>query len=502
MSQGRKRAPEPSLFSYLDPEQLYRHIPKANFYEQLARVLDLEFVRELTAPLYADRVGRPSLDPVVFFRAMLVGFFENIVADTELEFRLADSLLLRRFLGYALDERTPDESTLRKTRQKMPEELFALVFERVLGQCAEQGLLRGRALGGDSTLVDANASLDSLTHRELGCRYEQYMLALRRQDAPEADFDEAKRADRGRPGKGNNAVWRSASDPEARVAVHADKHTHLSYRLDATVDLETGVIVAAGATTADQQDQETCLPRVDQACENLAGQGLAPTVFVADKGHHAGENLAGLEERGLIALVSAPAPSGPAGFRLSDFVWDADSDTYRCPAGQLLTYRSTHQGRRVYRLRGAVCRACPHFGQCTTSRGGRTLSANEHQGAMAANAERVHSAAARPLMMIRRQRGERPFGYFKQYGGLRRLNGRGLAHAEKKVLLAAIGWNLLLMVKAAMAAGGTALGWLLGWLVRSVAALGRVTDPSSRTTRSRPTALAAVGWTGCLSGGC
>ena len=121
---------------------------------------------------------------------------------------------------------------------------------------------------------------------------------------------------------------------------------------------------------------------------------------------------------------------------------------------------------------------------------------------MAANAERVHSAAARPLLMIRRQRGERPFGYFKQYGGLRRLNGRGLAHAEKKVLLAAIGWNLLLMVKAAMAASGTALGWLLGWLVRSVAALGRVRDPSSQTTRSRRAALAAVGWTGCLSGGC
>ena len=480
MSQGRKRAPEPSLFSYLDPEQLYRHIPRANFYEQLARVLDLELVRELTAPLYADRVGRPSLDPVVFFRAMLVGFFENIVADTELEFRLADSPLLRRFLGYALDERTPDESTLRKTRQKMQEELFALVFERALSQCAEQGLLRGRALGGDSTLVDANASLDSLTHRELGCRYEQYMLALRRQNAPDADFAEAKRADRGRPGKGNNEVWRSASDPEARVAVHADKHTHLSYRLDATVDLETGVIVAAGATTADQQDQDTCLPRVDQACENLAG----------------------LEERGLIALVSAPTPSGPAGFRLSDFVWDADSDTYRCPAGQLLTCRRTHQGRRGYRQRGAVCRACPHFGQCTTSRSVRTLSVNEHQGAMAANAERVHSAAARPLLMIRRQRGERPFGYFKQYGGLRRLNGRGLAHAEKKVLLVAIGWNLLLMVKAAMAASGTALGWLLGRLVRSVAALVRPAGPSSRTTRSRPAALAAVGWTGCLSGGC
>ena len=198
MSQGRKDPPEPSLFLYVDDERLHAHIPKRHFYEQLAEIVDLDFVRELTAPLYADPMGRPSLDPVVFFKAMLVGFFENIVSDTELEFRLADSLLLRRFLGYGLEERTPDESTLRKTRQKLPEEVFGLVFLRVLEQCAGRGLVSGRALGSDGTLVDANASLDSLTHRVLGITYEQYMLLLRRQDDPEASFGEAKAADRAR----------------------------------------------------------------------------------------------------------------------------------------------------------------------------------------------------------------------------------------------------------------------------------------------------------------
>lgn len=450
MSQGRKDNPEPSLFCYLDEQQLYRHIPKAHFYEQLARLVDLDFVRELTAPLYAERLGRPSLDPVVFFKAMLVGFFENIVADTELEFRLADSLLLRRFLGYALDERTPDESTLRKTRQRMPEEVFQLVFQQVLAQCQEHGLLRGRALGADSTLVDANASLDSLTHRELGCTYEQYMLALRRQDDPEASRDEAKNADRKRPGKGNNEVWRSPTDPDARVMVHADKHTALSYRVDATVDLETGVIVAAGARPADEQDQESCLQRVDEAVENLAELGLAPTVFVADKGHHAGENLAGIEERGLIPLVSAPRPGGPEGFRVDDFQYDETNDVFLCPAGEPLTYRRTQADRRIYRTKGSVCRRCAHFGQCTKSKSGRNLTVPVHREALRSNAERVHSEAARPLLMIRRQRGERPFSYFKQYGGLRRMSGRGLANAEKKTLLAAIGWNLLLLVKQAM----------------------------------------------------
>jgi transposase len=120
-------------------------------YARLDALIDLSFVRELTAPLYAETMGWPSLDPVVFFKCMLVAFFENVVSDRALEFRLADSLVIRKYLGYGLDERTPDESTLRKTRQGMPEEVFRLVFMRVLGACAKRGLVNGRALEMDST---------------------------------------------------------------------------------------------------------------------------------------------------------------------------------------------------------------------------------------------------------------------------------------------------------------------------------------------------------------
>ena len=294
------------------------------------------------------------------------------------------------------------------------------------------------------------------------------MLALRRQNDPTASLDEAKNADRKRPGKGNNEVWRSPTDPEARVMVHADQHTALSYRLDATVDLETGVIVAAGARPADEQDQESCLQQVDEAVEHLGELGLEPSIVVADKGHHAGENLAGLEERGLIPLVSAPRPNGPEGFRLDDFTYDEVEDRFLCPAGELLTYRRTQDNRRIYRPKGSLCRRCPHFGQCTRCQSGRTLTVPLHQESRRSNAERVQSEAARPLMMIRRQRGERPFSYFKQYGGLRRLMGRGLAYAEKKALVAACGWNLLLLVKGAVRSLSRASreAWWRSWVAR------------------------------------
>jgi transposase len=453
LSQGKKERPEPTLF--IPTSEVYGHIPKGHFYERLDRVLDLSFVYELTKPLYADRMGRPSLDPVVFFKCMLIGFFENIVYDQELEFRIADSLMFRRFLGYSLDERTPDESTLRKTRQKMPEAAFDAVGACVLDACEKHGLLRGRAMGTDGTQIDANASMDSLRHRELGCTYEDFVLALRRQDNPDATKCEAKDADRNRVGKASNSDWESVTDPESRVMQHSDKHTHLSYKVDTTVDLETGVIITAGASFADISDQSDFLQRVDEATMVLQNRGLSPTAVVADKGHHSGENLVGIEDRGLVPLISSPNQNrGEPGFRRADFGYDSESDTLTCPAGQILTRLSKKDKMaRHYKAKGSVCRSCPHFGTCTRNRNGRAVSISVYEDVIGANRERVHSEEARPLMQIRRQRGEAPFGYFKQFGGLRRFAGRGLEYANKKVQIAAAGWNLLLLVNALSRAG-------------------------------------------------
>lgn len=463
MSQGKKHIAAPSLF--IPSGEPYAHIPKRHFYEQLAALLDLSFVRELTAPFYAAKLGRPSLDPVVFFKCMLVAFFENIVADRALEFRLADSLVIRKYLGYGLEERTPDESTLRKTRQLLPEELFRLVFMHVLAQCAAQGLVSGRALGMDSTTVDAHASMDSLVHKELGCTYEEFMLALKRQDAPDATHDEAKVADKTRAGKACNADWHSPTDPEARVMLHADKHTHLSYHLDATVDLESGVIVSVDADSADHSDQQTCLDRVDEAVANVEAVGGTPQMIVGDKGHHSGENLRGIAERGLIPLISSPCQTrGAAGFRREDFTYQEATDSYTCPAGQTLMRRTSRQDTKLYQARGALCRACRHFGVCTKSKTGRGLSISHDDEIIQQNRARVHHIAARPILMIRRQRGEAPFGYFKQFGGLRRLMGHGLSYAKKKALIAGIGWNLLRMMKRAMIDSPSMATWWVVWL--------------------------------------
>jgi len=446
LSQGKKERPEPTL--WIAATEVYDHIPKQHFYEQLSGVLSLDFIYTLTRPLYADKMGRPSLDPVVFFKCMLIGFFENIVYDTHLEYRIADSLTFRKFLGYSLEDRTPDESTLRKTRQKMPTEVFDTVFSYALDVCRSNGLLKGRAIGVDSTQVDANASMDSLRHKELGCTYEEYMLALGRQDTPDATKSKAMNTDRNREGKASNRDWESTTDPESRVMQHADGHTHLSYKVDTAVDLETGVIVSAGASFANISDQSDFLEHVDTAREVLCERGMEVVAVVADKGHHSGENLAGLEERGLIGLVSSPNTSrGAEGFRREDFISDKSQDVLICPAGEKLRrQRNKDQSHRYYKGRWSVCRRCPHFGTCTKSKSGRTVTISIYEDTIKANRDRVYSEAARPLMMIRRQRGEAPFGFMKQFGGLIRFAGRGLEYASKKALIAAAGWNLLKVI--------------------------------------------------------
>jgi transposase len=499
MSQGYKQRPEPTLF--IEATAIYRHIPQGHFYERLAQLLDLSFIYDLTQPLYAPQLGRPSLDPVVFFQCMLIGFFENVVYDTELEYRIADSLTLRRFLGYSLEERTPDESTLRKTRQRMPEAVFRAVFERVLDQCQTAGLLKGRAIGTDSTVVDANASMDSLRHKTLGCTYEEYILALRRQDQPEATPADAVAEDRKRGrGKASNQDWESRTDPEARIMQHADGHMHLSYRVDTTVDLESGVIVTAGAELANVSDQADFLFRVDEATETLAERGLAVQAVVADKGHHSGENLAGLEERELLGLISSPNTTrGKPGFQREDFTYDPERDLFVCPTGVLLRRRQMPEGAAPqYQARGRDCRQCPHFGVCTKSKTGRSVSVPVHEALIAANRERVRSPEFRPLLQIRRQRGEAPFGYFKHFGGLCRFAGRGLAYATKKTLMAAVGWNLLRLLAqwTANTAAMRLTGRLAAWIGALLGGSGRLQARCWRGERAMsrwesPTTIAA-----------
>jgi transposase len=445
--QGRKAPPEESLFIYHDP---YRELPRSRFYEALESAIggDLAWVREATRGLYAEGIGRPSLDPVVFVKLMLVSYFENIVSDSELAFRAADSLTIRRFLGYGLEERTPERTTILKCRQRWPEEMFAAIFMGVLEQLAGVGLVKGEHLGTDTVLIDANAAMDSLRHREFGVRYEEFVRALYSQQGSESGASEVARKDAHRPRKGSNAEWVSATDPEAAVAVHPDGHTALSYRLDATVDLDTGAVVQIGAEPGNVRDNVDLPQRLEEAKANLEELGLRPESVTADRGHHSQENVVELEAMGVSPIIRARAQLGPAGFREQDFQYLAGEDAYLCPAGQRLARRRSRsaEGRVHYRASRESCQQCEHFGVCTKSAKGRSIVRAVSCEEVERNAQRVQSVEGRFLLGQHRQRAEGPWSYAKLYGGLARMGPRGLANAIKKALVQGIGWNIMKLI--------------------------------------------------------
>jgi transposase len=442
--QGRRKPPEPQLFIYHDP---YAQLPRSPFYDALAKHLDLEWVREETKGLYADNVGRPSLDPVVFVKLMLVGFFENVVGDSELAFRIADSLTVRRFLGYSLQEQLPERTTILKTRQRWPEEVFRDIFMRVLEQLKAAGLIQGENLATDTLLVDANAAMESLRHRELGCSYHQFVKALYAQQGQSPTASEIASKDAQRPNKASNAEWVSATDPEAAVSKHPDGHSALSYRLDAMVDLDTGAVVAIGAAPADVRDSEDLPQRLQEATENLAELGLMPKALTGDRGHFSEENLVEIEAAGVTPILRAPTPAGERGFRADDFDYDAAGDCYRCAAGETLRRKGWgNHGRARYQARASACRRCEHFGVCTKSRHGRVIDRAVHQEHLERNRKRVRSAQGQELLMRHRHCAEAPWSYAKLYGGLARINTRGLANAIKKALIQGIGWNLMRLI--------------------------------------------------------
>jgi len=380
---------------------------------------------EATGGVCAEGVGRPSLDPVVFVKLMLVSYFENVVTDSELAFRAADSLSIRRFLGYGLEERTPERTTILKCRQRWPEEMSAMILRRVLEQLAGEGLVKGEHLGTDTVLIDANAAMDSLRHREFGISYQEFVRALYSQEGTSAS--EAAREDAHRPRKGSNAEWVSGTDPEAAGAVHPDGPTALSDRLDATVDLETGAVVQIGAEPGNVRDSVDLPQRLEEAKANLEELGLTPTDVTADRGHHSEENVIELEAMGVSPIIRAGTPAGPAGFREQDVAYLPEEDIYLCPAAQRLTRRSSSsaEGRVHSRASGETCQQCEHFGVCTKSAAGRTIACAAVCEEVERNRERVHSVEGRFLLGQHRQRAEGPWSYAKLYGGVARMGPRG-----------------------------------------------------------------------------
>jgi transposase len=477
-------------------------VPADHFYQHLERTLDLSFVREFVQPTYAGS-GRPSIDPVVFFKLQLVMFFEGIRSERQLMRHAADRLSIRWFLGYDLGEPLPDHSSLTRIRERYGVEVFRRFFDAIVEQCQQEKLVWGNELYIDSTQVNANADLDSLTPRfavEARAAIQTHLAALfLDQDSkpepekaatevvaappeatstegvcpvptplpvvlPEAEQEELSQENAARhdwiaeEGRQQREVHGhdlrtadfkvSTTDPDATPMRLKGGGTHLGYHVHYIVDGgKARIILQVLVTPSEVMDNQ---PMRDLIFRTRFRWKLRPRHVTGDTKYGTIQNIKALEDAGIRAYVPLPdwehkTPLyGP-----SKFTYDDAHDRYVCPQGQLLhRSRTEYQAEKVeYRADAATCNACPLKAQCTESQQGRQL----HRSFHASYLERVqsyHQTPAYQKAMRKRKVWVEPlFAEAKDWHGMRRFRLRLLWRVNGEALRIAAGQNLKRLLK-------------------------------------------------------
>ena len=295
------------------------------FYERLNRLLDEknfdEFVETVCAPFYAEKMGRPGLAPGIYFRLLMIGYFEGIDSERGIAWRASDSLSIRWFVRIALDETVPDHSTISRTRRLIDVDTHRAVFQWVLQLLAERKLLKGNTIGVDATTLEANAALRSIVRRDTGEQYNEFLTRLAKESGIETPTrEQLAKLDRKRPKKGSNEKWRHPHDPDARITKMKDGRTHLAHKAEHAVDMETGAIVAVTVQPADEGDTTTIVETVAEAGERIAdvaaetnneeeGERVnpeGPSEVVTDKGYHSRTVVTALTDAHVRTYCSEP----------------------------------------------------------------------------------------------------------------------------------------------------------------------------------------------------
>ena len=381
--------------------------PGHAFYDKLQTLLTEAgfdgFVEEVCKPYYAPRMGAPSLPPGRYFRMHMVGYFEGIDSERGIAWRCADSYSLRDFLRLVSRDKVPDHSWLSKTRSRLPHEAHEKVFGWVLNLVAERGLVKGERIGVDGSTMEANAALRTIVRRDSGETYRQMLTRMAQESGVETPtIDDLVRLDRKRKGKTlSNADWTSKTDPDAKIARMKDGTTHLAYKPEHAVDLDTGVIVAAPIHPADDGDTTTLPGTLEAAARNLAEVGLAPTrdepcALVGDKGYHSREGLKDLDGGVWKTRIAEPKPAH--GF----LRWQGDEAA---------------------------------------------------RDAVYANRARLKSGVGRDALRRRGELVERSFAHVLDRGGMRRAWLRGRENVHKRYLIHVAGFNLGILMRALFGRG-------------------------------------------------
>ena len=399
MALGKRKSEQQS--AWVATTELPRS-PGHPFYKKLNALLAEAgfdaWLEKLCVPYYAAKMGRESIPPGVYFRMILVGYFEGISSQRGIAWRCSDSRSLAEFLGVPVHEETPDHSSLTRIHQRLPLAIHEQVFAFVLAIAAEKKLLSGKTVAVDSTMLEADAAMKSIVRKDTGEDWKEYVTRLMREDGSieeedEPTDEEIRRYDKKRKNKKvSNDEWTSPTDPNSRIARMKDGTTHLAYKAEHVVDLKTDLVLAAEIRPADHADCDTLVDSVLKAQENLQAAGSETEIgeVAADKGYHAAQTLELCTSLGLRTYVPEPK-------RNENWKWSE-----------------------------------------------RTSA--EH-AAVIGNRRRVRGARSKKLQRLRSELTERTFAHVCETGGARRCWLHGLLKVAKRYLLQVAARNLGLIMR-------------------------------------------------------
>lgn len=464
--QGKKEYTEKLFLNF----QLSHKVPEDNFYRKLKTLLNLDWLYKATLKYYG-REGQESIDPVVFFKLILIGYLENLSSDRRIINTAAMRLDMLFFIGYDIDEQLPWHSTLSRTRQLYGDELFKKLFKQILQQCIAKGMVAGKRQAVDSAPVKANASMESLIEKEILADGDDYTDALNGDDNLDKNTVSAARkkivdnqhrgqakAYKDKPSSNNEArkfvsnhTHSSTTDPDARISVKPGKPRQLNYHAQVAVDTAHHVITQIQSDYAHKKDSQ-CLPSLlENTIENLQENNLTIEELLADGGYSSGEALQFLEANNIQGYIPNFGQY-KADREAAGFIYDAIHDKYTCSQGKDLPFKKIDKStlgyeRKTYRSSSLDCADCPLRSGCIGKSDFKKIGHTVHKPLYDRMHAKLQTPKARRMKKLRSSTVEPVLGTLVNFLGMRRVNTRGIEQANKCMLMAAIAYNLKKLLK-------------------------------------------------------
>jgi transposase len=452
MAMGKRKShqQQPLFIAAADLAQSAAHPFYAKLNEVLAGWKFDPFVEKLCAKFYDQKIGHPSLAPGKYFRLLLIGYFEGIDSERGIAWRCSDSLSLRAFVGYALDEKSTEHSTISRTRRLIDVQTHREVFQWVLKVLADYDLVSGKTVGIDATTLEANAAMRSIVRKDTKQNYQDFLTDLAKASGIDTPTrEDLVKLDRKRKNKASNDDWENPNDPDAKIAKMKDGSTHLAHKAEHAVDMESGAVLAVTLQAADLGDTTTIMETIVAATENLRAVSDDARLeeklhenwmgeVVADKGYHSNGTMTNLEEMSIRSYVSEP------------------------------------------------------------NRGRRDWSDEPHaQEPVYANRRRIRGVRGKRLMKMRGELIERSFAHNYETGAMRRTHLRHHDNIAKRLLVHVGGFNLSLVMRQLIGIGkprrlqglfASIFGWMFNawsvaasiWITPAARMIEKMILPSAR----------------------